>query len=228
MTAEELSTSESEEMYLIHVAMAQEQGAGGPVGLSRLAEMLSVSPVSANQMVKKLAGRGFVEYLPYKGVDLTQEGRQVAMRVLRGRRLWALFLAEHLDLPSNRADEIACDLEHITTPDLTERLARLLGDPPTGLQGRSIPGTGTSSHPVPSVPLTDLSVGSVGVVTQIEASTATESFLAADGVVPGAEVTLLALSSDDECLVRVGAVELHLSGEVSAGILVRQQTGSGQ
>lgn len=215
-----LATTESEEMYLIHVAMAHEQGVDGPVGLTHLAEMLSVSPVSANQMVKKLVGRGLVEYLPYKGVDLTADGERVAMRVLRGRRLWARFLTSQLGIPPDRADEIACDLEHITTPDLAERLAELLGDPLTGPRGQSIRPTD------PAVPLARLAVGSAGVVTHLETSTATESFLAGEGVVPGAEVTMLALGSTGECLVRVGAVELHLSGEVSASTFVRPRSES--
>ena len=82
----ETATSESEEMYLIHIAMAGEEGVQGPVGLSRLAEMLSVSPISVNQMVKKLVGRDLVVYVPYKGVELTGPGRAIADQVLRRRR----------------------------------------------------------------------------------------------------------------------------------------------
>lgn len=216
----DLATSESEEMYLIHIAMAGEEGVTGPVGLARLAEMLSISPVSVNQMVKKLAGRGLVDYLPYKGVELTAPGREIANRVLRGRRLWALFLAERLDLSAVRADAIACDLEHITPPDLADRLAHLLGDPTTGPQGRPIPNPG---HPASgrTMALSDLPVGTAGTVAHLTGSPAAQSFLAGEGLAPGVDVSLLARGRDGHCLLQIGATEIHLAGRQAESVVVR-------
>ncbi len=216
----EAATSESEEMYLIHIAMAGEEGVQGPVGLSRLAEMLSVSPISVNQMVKKLVGRGLVEYLPYKGVELTATGREIANQVLRRRRLWSLFLAEQLGLSPARADAIACDLEHITPPDLADRLADLLGDPVSGPQGRPIPHIGKPpSTPIHQL-LSDLSVGGRATVTAVEGSDATRSFFAKEGVVPGAEVSVVARAADGDCLVQVGDADVHVAGRLAGSILV--------
>jgi len=212
-------TSESEEMYLIHVAMAGEEGVEGPVGLSRLAEMLSVSPVSANQMVRKLAGRGLVQYLPYKGVELTAPGREIADQVLRGRRLWALFLAEQLGLSPARADAIACDLEHITPPDLADRLSHLLGDPTRGPQGQPIPDPGRPT-PGRSMVLSELPVGGAGTVTRVEGTSAANSFLAGEGLVPGAEVKLVARGRGGDCLVRVDSTDVHLAGQLTGSVMV--------
>jgi len=213
-------TSESEEMYLIHVAMAGEEGVEGPVGLSRLAEMLSVSPVSTNQMVKKLAARGLVDYLPYKGVELTVPGREIADQILRGRRLWALFLAEQLGLSPARADAIACDLEHITPPDLADRLAQLLGDPTRGPQGRPIPHPGHPAPPGGSMVLSELPVGRAGTVIRVDGSPAIRSFLAGEGLVPGAGVKLLAVGKDGDCLIQVDSTEVHLAGPPAGNVLV--------
>jgi DtxR family Mn-dependent transcriptional regulator len=215
-------TSESEEMYLIHIAMAGEEGVKGPVGLSRLAEMLEVSSVSANQMVKKLAGRGLVDYIPYKGVELTDAGREIASRVLRGRRLWALFLAEELDLSPVRADAIACDLEHITTPDLADRLARLLGEPVRGPQGRPIPGGGPAPAPGRLVTLSELAAGKSATVVELVGSSATRSFLAGEGLTTGAEIHLLAVGRKGDCLVEAGSGEVHLAAAVAAGVMVSE------
>lgn len=213
-------TSESEEMYLIHIAMAGEEGVQGPVGLSRLAEMLSVSPISVNQMVKKLVGRGLVEYLPYKGVELTGAGREIADQVLRRRRLWALFLADQLGLSPARADAIACDLEHITPPDLADRLAELLGDPVSGPQGRRIPHPDRPASPPEGRPLSELPVGGRGWVTGVEGTSATRSFLAKEGLVPGATVVVAARAEDGDCLVQVDAADVHVTGRLAASILV--------
>jgi DtxR family Mn-dependent transcriptional regulator len=213
-------TSESEEMYLIHIAMAGEEGIEGPVGLSRLAEMLSVSPVSVNQMIKKLATRGLVDYLPYKGVALTTPGREIADQVLRGRRLWALFLAEQLGLSPARADAIACDLEHITPPDLADRLAHLLGNPVRGPQGRPIPDPDPAARSTPPVVLTDVPVGDTGTVVGVGGTEAIRSFLTGEGMTTGAGVKLLAIGREGDCLVQLGSSQLYLAGDLTANVMV--------
>jgi DtxR family Mn-dependent transcriptional regulator len=119
-------TTPSEEMYLITVAMAQETGWEGPLPLASLAESLSISPVSANLMVRRLAERGLLAYQPYQGALLTLAGRAVALRVLRGRRLWTRFLVEHLGSRQEEADALACNLEHLTPPRVADRLEAFL------------------------------------------------------------------------------------------------------
>lgn len=124
------ATSPSVEMYLITVARHEEEGREGPLPLAALAEVLSISPVSANQMVRRLAERGLLEYHPYQGVLLTGVGRAAAHRVLRGRRLWTDFLTGHLGFGEEEADALACDFEHLTPPQLADRLEAFLGDGP--------------------------------------------------------------------------------------------------
>jgi len=68
--------SENEQMYLVTIAMLQEQGHESPVALSELANALSVLPVSVNQMVHKMETSGLVKYYPYKGVEFSPSGRE--------------------------------------------------------------------------------------------------------------------------------------------------------
>ena len=133
------STTPSEEMYLITLVVAEEDGHTVPLPLAGLAQALGISPISANQMVRRLEERGLVEYHPYRGVALTPAGRRVAGRVLRGRRLWACFLSGHLGYSPDEADALACSLEHVTPPDAADRLARFLGDPAADPSGRPVP-----------------------------------------------------------------------------------------
>jgi DtxR family Mn-dependent transcriptional regulator len=84
--------SESMEMYLVTIARLRTDGE--PVPLSLLADTLCISPVSVNEMCRKLQNQGLVLYRPYKGVSLTDEGEQRACYILRCHRLWEVFLAE--------------------------------------------------------------------------------------------------------------------------------------
>jgi DtxR family Mn-dependent transcriptional regulator len=133
-------------MYLITVAVAEEEGRAAPLPLAELAASLGISPISANQMVRRLGERGLMSYHPYRGVALTAPGRAEARRVLRGRRLWATFLAGQLGFSPEEADALACGLEHVTPPDAADRLARFLGDPAATPWGEPIP----ASSPAPS------------------------------------------------------------------------------
>jgi DtxR family Mn-dependent transcriptional regulator len=132
-------TTEAEEMYLITVARAVEDGVEPPIPVATIASELDVSVVSANQMIRKLETTGFVDYLPYKGVALTETGRERANAVLRSRRLWAVFFTEHLGLSPESADEVACEMEHVTPEEVAGRLSQFLGEPSIGPGGKPIP-----------------------------------------------------------------------------------------
>ena len=90
-------------------------------------------------MVKKLAELGLVEHVPYRGVQLTDEGERLALEVLRHHRLLELYLAEHLGVPWDRVHEEAEALEHVLSEDLEARIAAKLGNPTHDPHGDPIP-----------------------------------------------------------------------------------------
>jgi len=214
------STTESEQMYLITVARAIEGGALGPVPISRIASELGVSVPSANEMVRKLDSRGLLLYEPYRGVLLSHVGQQVADQVLRTRRLWATFLADHLGFSPADADDQACHLEHATTPEAADRLAAFLGNPEAGPLGKPIPQTTIAEHRQPTVRLTDLPVGETAEVISIAATDRAGEFLAAEGVVVGSPLTVTAAGSSG-VLVNTGGGDTHLTARIAAAIHVR-------
>ena len=64
-----------------------------------VAQRLGVAPATATSMLKRLAGLGFVDYVPYKGVSLTPAGERVALEVIRHHRLIEAYLSEALGMP---------------------------------------------------------------------------------------------------------------------------------
>jgi len=212
--------SESEEMYLITIARLIEQGVEAPVPIPQLAGELSIQPVSANQMVHKLAEEELVEYLPYKGAQLTPKGQEIAQKVLRDRRLWEVFLVEHLELPPSEADALACRLEHITAEGIACRLAKYLGQPAVSPQGLPIPEVDGEPVEQASRPLSALAVGEQGEVMRIEADQATQNFLTTEGLRPGLEVKPLAIGGGGAMLLEVGDSRLHLAKVITEKILI--------
>lgn len=215
------SLSESVEMYLLRIALLQEDDR--PVPISALAEEMAVSPVSANQMCRRLEERGAVHYEPYKGVRLTLHGEAVAMRVLRKRRLWEVFLAEKLGLDPKEAEEIACRFEHVTPDVLGERLAEFLGNPKFSPQHEPIPASLGEAVRRPRLILTALQAGHAGRVVDIEGDEATRSFLRSQGIAAGAAVKVMAAAADGGLLVQTPASTVTLSGDVAQHIVVNLQ-----
>ncbi|MBL8062277.1 MAG: metal-dependent transcriptional regulator [Anaerolineales bacterium] len=201
--------SESTEMYL--KAMA-ELGEGEVVSISRLAERLSVTSVSANEMVRRLSEQGLVSHLPYKGVNLTSKGRDVACNVVRRQRLWECFLYNHLKLEWAQLYELACSLEHATAPEVTDALAVFLGNPKTCPHGNPIPDADGCLPELNSNPLSTVPVGdTVRVVSVRATSTEVLRHLQKLSLLPGREVTLLeAAPMDGPLMLKVGDREAAL------------------
>ena len=74
----------------------------GPVPTNALAERLGVTPGSVSGMLRRLDELGLLVHERYKGVQLTDEGRRIALRTLRNHRLLELMLVEMLDVPWDR------------------------------------------------------------------------------------------------------------------------------
>lgn len=218
------STSESEQMYLITVARVAETGDEGPVAISKIADALEVSVPSANEMVRKLDSRGLVTYEPYHGVLLSDLGHRIADQVLRTRRLWATFLAEHLGFSPAAADDQACHLEHSTSPETADQLASFLGNPAAGPLGRPIPDATKTVRRHADVRLIDLPVGSTAEVISIAVNDRTHEFLSAEGITIGTRVTVGACGASG-LLVELGDDDVHINNRLAAAIEVRPDGG---
>lgn len=207
--SDHVAISESVEMYLLKIALLQQDDR--PVPLSLLAQELAISPVSANEMCHKLMSEGWLTYEPYKGVTLTVQGEGVAQRVLRRRRLWEVFLANQLGVEPLAAEDISCRLEHATPDDIAERLAAFLGHPTHSPQDQPIPpGIHTPvSHS--ASPLISLGAGEHGQIVAITADDVTRDFLRGQGLVPGAEVEVLAVAADGAFLLKTAGRHLSIS-----------------
>ncbi len=214
------STTEAEQMYLITVARAVEAGSDGPVPIAAIAGELDVSVPSANEMIRKLDGRGFLTYEPYHGVRLSEAGHGIADQVLRTRRLWATFLAEHLGFNPADADEQACHLEHATTPEAANRLAAFLGNPEAGPLGRPIPSATFQDNRHPDMRLADVAVGVEYEVVAMRAAKRAREFLAAEGLTIGSRLTVAAAGASG-LLIELDGESIHLNESLAAAIEVR-------
>jgi len=213
--------SENEQMYLVTIAKLQEEGHESPVILSELANSLSVLPVSVNQMIHKMDESGLVEYYPYKGVEFTPSGRQLVMRILRYRRLWEVFLVQHLNMSLVDADSLACRMEHITPDDVANRLSIFLGNPGFCLHGYPIPQVDEEEITSVNLSLNQLTLGQQGHIIAINANEVTRAFLSDEGITPGTQFVLLAIGNSNAMLIEVDQGQVYLTENIARMISVQ-------
>jgi DtxR family transcriptional regulator, Mn-dependent transcriptional regulator len=143
---------------------------GEPVSHSGLAQHMGFTPASATNMVKKLAELQLVTHEPYRGVELTALGRQVALEVLRHHRLIELFLHETLAMSWDRVHEEADKLEHVISEAMEDAMAAVLGNPTVDPHGDPIPSKEGHVDKTPGSPLSVAPIGEplrlVRVLTQ--------------------------------------------------------------
>jgi DtxR family Mn-dependent transcriptional regulator len=213
----ELETiSESIEMYLLRIALLRTEGQ--PVPIPTLAQELSISTVSANEMCRRLVDKGLIEYQPYRGVTLTAPAEGLARRVLRNRRLWEVFFVEKLGIAPGEADEIACRFEHVTPDELAGRLATFLGYPDLSPQNEAIPYDDQIPWQEPFRPLATLPVGAKGRVAGVKADEAAYSFLRQHGLTPGTRLEVLAIAADGGLLLEISGQPLSLAKTMAEAV----------
>src|SRR6188474_1686682 len=149
------SLTRSVEDYL--KAIYQLSPEGRPASTSEIAHLLALSPPSVTGMVKRLSEHGLLEHVPYRGVQLTEEGRRAALRMVRRHRLIESYLVEFLGYSWDAVHEEAERLEHAVSDILVERMAAALGHPAVDPHGDPIPAADGSIDedeltPLPDVP----------------------------------------------------------------------------
>lgn len=130
--------SVSVENFVKTIYKAERSGDAKPK-ISVIAGKLGVSAAAATDMARKLSQKKLLHYLKYKPVRLTEEGRHMALQVIRKHRLWESFLHEvfHMDLHEiHREAEM---LEHQTSDYMAEQLSTYLGNPKYDPHGDPIP-----------------------------------------------------------------------------------------
>jgi DtxR family Mn-dependent transcriptional regulator len=161
--------------------------AQGAVTTTALAQRMGVTPASASGMVRKLCELGLVAHEPYKGVHLSDEGRKLALQVIRHHRLLELYLAQDLGVPWDRVHDEAEVLEHVLSEELEALIAAKLGNPTHDPHGDPIPTADLQLAEQPTQRLSDLEPGARGTFVRIsDTDPEMLRYLAERDIAPGA------------------------------------------
>ena len=208
---------EFEEMYLKKLYEFYVEDPQKPIRNSRIAEEMGVSQASSSEMIQRLAGKGVLYHIPYRGSTLTEAGLAAAASIKRRECLMEVFLVRMIDYKGD-VKAAACLLEHALTDDLESSIDRLLGYPEMTPSGESIPAIARRIEPIQNsmlLPLHALPKGKSGEVELMVLDGTDVRTMKNVGVTVGTEIE----SNGRDFLIQ-GKV-LTVSSEIASRILIR-------
>ncbi|MBP6025419.1 metal-dependent transcriptional regulator [Ferruginibacter sp.] len=160
-----MNFSVSEENYIKSIYHLQQET--GLVNTNSLAAEMQTKAASVTDMLKKLSTKKILQYEKYKGFKLTENGKKVALSVVRKHRLWEYFLVEKLGFEWDKVHDIAEELEHISSNELIERLQEFLGSPSFDPHGDPIPDSNGKIPKLLQLNLPALPINKTAVVSSV-------------------------------------------------------------
>lgn len=164
----------------------------GAAATTDIASRLAIAPASVSGMMRRLAEQGLVDHERYHGVRLTDEGRRVALRMLRRHRVIESYLTRALGYEWDRVHDEAERLEHAASDDLIDRMEAAIGAPAVDPHGAPIPtreGQIDEQEHVSLAELEPMQSGRVVRVSDVDGSRL--RYLGGLGLVPGARVSVI-------------------------------------
>lgn len=196
----------------------------GRVRPGRLAEWIGVSAPTVTVTLQRLARDGWVRIGADRSVTLTDQGEDLAHRIVRVHRLLERWLTDVLGLDWATADQEAQLLAPGVSERVTDRLDETLGRPATCPHGNVIPGKTAPYGEL--VPLTDLTPGVPATVRRISEVAEHDApdllrELDAYGLVTGALVVVRGAAASVQAIpVEVGGTTRPIGTEIGRLIWV--------
>ena len=188
---------------------------------ARLAAFMGVSAPAVSEMVHRLEREGLVALDGRKEVHLTKTGQALADRVVRRHRLAERMLVDLLGYEWWKTHEEAERIEHAMSPEMEERLIRVLGDPQTCPHGNPMPG----AKPRPTKSLDKVARGAVATIERIPDQFEHEpgflQYLDTQGLRPGITIRVLDAPQGDSLRVEVDGRQRTIRADCGQKVWVR-------
>ena len=157
----------AEEDYIKAIYELTIQNDQSMIKTNEISEYFGFTDQSVNEMIKKLNQKKFVNFIPYKGINLTNKGKKEAIRMIRAHRIWEVFLTDKLGISWEDVHEDAEKLEHATSERVLNLLYDYIGKPDFCQHGNPIPNLQGDIKKASNFSLASCNVGDVFKLTRV-------------------------------------------------------------
>ena len=187
------------------------------VTMTQIAHRLGVSSASVTGMAKRLSSKGLLRHQPYGGLELTPEGRDIAVRLLRRHRIAERYLFEKLSYPLYLVHDEADALEHHMSDYLEERMTEALANPLFDPHGHPIPANDGQMPEFTGLPLPEAATGQTYQVASVpDRDPLFLRHLVEIGCVPGAQLHVSQTGAETSTVTFRLGEDVHSLGEERA------------
>ncbi|MDR0392425.1 MAG: metal-dependent transcriptional regulator [Planctomycetaceae bacterium] len=92
----------------------------------QISKRLGVHKSTVTTALHQLQVQGYIEYEPYQEVRITPKGELEARGIVRRHDIFFRLLHNLLEIESDEASKLACELEHALPPDVVDRFVQLV------------------------------------------------------------------------------------------------------
>jgi len=180
--------------------------------------------VPDSTLLEDMERRGYLR-LHNNHFELTEKGDREAELVIRRHRLAERLFSDVLNASAQEMETIACELEHILSPEVTDSVCTFLGHPPLCPHGRPIPPGECCKRQDSEVKPLVVSVRQLEKHTPAKIMFTTPKIhqrfqrLASLGVTPGTEITVK--QRHPSIVIQVGETEVAIDDEIAGEIYVQ-------
>ena len=114
--------SKSLEEYLKTMYLLKKQN--GNIRVTDIANKMNCTKPSVNKALYNLKDNGLVNYESYGTIELTEQGENLAKKILEAYDIVYLFLKDVLNLEAEKAEKEAEKIKTATTDDTINKLAK--------------------------------------------------------------------------------------------------------
>ncbi|MFN4294101.1 MAG: metal-dependent transcriptional regulator [Thermoflexales bacterium] len=169
-----------------------EANESGRVSLRALAARLGVTPPAVSRMAQRLVRQGLVRREGACGLVLSEAGERIALRAIRKRRIFEVFLTQKLGYTWDEVYPVAASASNYLDDELIERMNAQLGRPTRCPHGDPIPSRDGRVQPLDDARLSELANGAQGVVSRVSSHDGDLlRYLASLNIKPGAPIHLV-------------------------------------
>lgn len=96
----------------------------GEIRITDIANAMEISKPSVNKAVANLKDQGFLTHQKYGEIKLTKEGKALAKSIYFKHNTLVNFLTKKLGINKEIAENDACKIEHVISPETLEKLIK--------------------------------------------------------------------------------------------------------